>query len=59
MTMIPCRDCGQPVDLHSRGCTECARNLDAERMFDKLVLRGLLLLVIVAVTISALVYLRR
>ncbi len=30
------------IDPSSRGCPKCARNLDAERMIDKLVILGLL-----------------
>ncbi len=51
MNLVPCRDCGNMIDLSSRGCPKCARNLDAERMIDRLVLCGLVLAVIVAVAI--------
>lgn len=32
MKLAPCRDCGLEIDLDSRGCPRCARNLDAERV---------------------------
>jgi uncharacterized protein (UPF0212 family) len=37
VNLVPCRDCGEPVDLDSRGCPRCARNLDAERVVAKVV----------------------
>jgi hypothetical protein len=48
MSLIPCRDCGKPIDPSSRGCSTCARNLDAERMIDKVVLAGLIFVVLTA-----------
>ena len=35
MKLAPCRDCGAVIDLDSRGCPICARNLDAERAVAK------------------------
>jgi hypothetical protein len=32
MKIIPCRDCGEMIDVDGRGCPTCARNLEAERM---------------------------
>jgi hypothetical protein len=56
MNLIPCRDCGNMIDPRSRGCTRCALNLDAERMIDRFVLFGLVL-VVVAVAIVGFFYL--
>jgi predicted nucleic acid-binding Zn ribbon protein len=58
MNLIPCRDCGNMIDPRSRGCTKCALNLDAERMIDRFVLYGLVLVLIVGVAIVAWLYLR-
>lgn len=58
MNVIPCRDCGNMIDPNSRGCPTCAMNLDAERMIDKAVLGGLILVVIVAAAILTFLYLR-
>lgn len=59
MNLIPCRDCGNMIDPNSRGCPNCALNLDAERMIDRLVLGGFILAVIVAIGIVLLFFLRR
>jgi len=59
MSLIPCRDCGNMIDPNSRGCSTCARNLDAERMIDKLVLGGFIVGVMVATAIVLLFFLRR
>jgi RNA polymerase subunit RPABC4/transcription elongation factor Spt4 len=32
MKLEACRDCGALVPAHARGCPQCARNLEAERM---------------------------
>ena len=37
MRLAPCRDCGLEIDLDSRGCPQCARNLDAERTVAKVI----------------------
>ena len=58
MNLLPCRDCGNMIDPHSRGCTACARNLDAERMIDRIALCGVVLFVIVAAAIVFLFYFR-
>ncbi len=58
MILIPCRDCGNMIDPRSRGCPKCARNLDAERMIDRVVLGGLVLVVIVAAAILILLSFR-
>ena len=47
------------IDPNSRGCSTCARNLDAERMIDRAILGGLILAVIVVVAIVLLFFLRR
>ncbi len=58
MNLIPCRDCGNLIDPNSRGCSTCAMNLDAERMFDRFVLGGFILAAIVATVIVLLFFLR-
>ena len=45
LNIAPCRDCGLEIDLDSRGCPKCARNLDAERAVAKFVLWAAALLV--------------
>jgi hypothetical protein len=57
MNVIPCRDCGNMMDPNSRGCSRCAMNLVAERMFDRFVLFGIVLAAIVAAVIVAFLYL--
>lgn len=55
-----CRDCGNVLEQHARGCPRCAMNFEAENMIDRLIWRrlvpGVLLLVLAAV---ALVYFLR
>lgn len=36
MNLIPCRDCGGMISSSSRGCPKCARNLEAERMIERI-----------------------
>jgi len=52
LKLVPCRDCGEPVDLDSRGCPRCARNLDAERAIARF-LRWLTALVAVVLIAAA------
>jgi RNA polymerase subunit RPABC4/transcription elongation factor Spt4 len=42
-----CRDCGYELDVNARGCPRCARNVEAERMIERVIWLGLLLLVII------------
>lgn len=58
MNLVPCRDCGQLIDLDSRGCPRCARNLDAERAFAKYLRLGVAL-VIAALILGVYFILRR
>lgn len=55
-----CRDCGNVLEQHARGCPRCAMNFEAENMIDRIIWRRLLpgvcLLVLAA---AALVYLLR
>ena len=46
------------IDTRSRGCPKCARNLDAERMIDKVVFGGLTFVMAAAVAIVLLLYVR-
>ena len=48
LNTAPCRDCGLVIDLDSRGCPMCARNLDAERGVAKLLLGAAALLALAA-----------
>jgi len=56
MNLIPCRDCGNMIDPSSRGCSTCARNLDAERMIDKFVLGGLIFVLVTAAVVFLLYF---
>ena len=52
MTSIKCRDCGNLLAPDARGCSQCALNLEAEKMIDRFVLlagAGLLVLVVIIV----------
>ena len=54
MNLTPCRDCGLLIDLDSRGCPKCARNLDAERAVARLLRRlGAALLLAVVMLVAA------
>ena len=53
MRLAPCRDCGLEIDLDSRGCPNCARNLDAERAVARLVRLALALAAAFAVLAAA------
>ena len=55
MKLKPCRDCGALVPADARGCSKCARNLEAERMIARY-FWGLLVPALVLVT-AAIVYL--
>ena len=61
MTTTPCRDCGYPLEPGMRGCPQCARNVEAESMIDRVVLRIIVagVIVIAMVATAALIYLRR
>jgi hypothetical protein len=56
MSLIACRDCGAMIDLNSRGCSTCARNLDAERMIDKFVLGGVIFVLVTAAVVFLLYF---
>ncbi|MBC7931524.1 MAG: hypothetical protein H7Z38_13255 [Rubrivivax sp.] len=55
MNLIPCRDCGTPINPEGRGCLVRARNLDAERIVTR-VLRWAMAAVILAAILSAALY---
>lgn len=55
MKLKPCRDCGALVPSDARGCPECARNLEAERMIARY-FWGLLVPALIFIT-AAVVYL--
>lgn len=38
MSEIACRDCGHVMDSNERGCPRCALNLEAEKVFDRVVM---------------------
>jgi hypothetical protein len=57
MNLTACRDCGFMVDPNSRGCPQCALNLEAERMIDKVVWRFIIpALTLLLVGIAVVVY---
>ena len=60
MKLKPCRDCGALVPADARGCSKCARNLEAERMIARY-FWGLLVPALVLITAAAvyLIYARR
>jgi len=35
MNCVPCRDCGAMLAPDTKGCARCARNLEAERMIQR------------------------
>jgi hypothetical protein len=47
------------IDLDSRGCPRCARNLDAERAVAKVVRLAVLLFVAIVIFVAAYLTLRR
>jgi len=56
MDSISCRDCGYQLAPDSRGCPECALNLEAERMIDRFVWRRVLpALALIAIIIALVV----
>ncbi len=60
MNPAECRDCGYKFEPNSRGCPQCALNLAAEAMVDRLVLRVLpvSLVSILVVAVLIVLYLR-
>jgi hypothetical protein len=58
MSQRICRDCGVEMSLQSRGCTNCALNLEAENMIEKVVWRRIfpLLVILVAFIGAVLIY---
>ena len=48
-----CRDCGFELESNARGCPNCALNLEAENMIDRLVWRRLVPGLVIAVTLAA------
>lgn len=50
---MKCRDCGNELQLNARGCPRCAMNVEAEGMIDRLIWRGLVTLLIVALLAGA------
>jgi RNA polymerase subunit RPABC4/transcription elongation factor Spt4 len=60
MNARPCRDCGYMLDRDARGCPQCALNLEAENMIDRIFWRVILpdLLVVAATAAGAFIYLR-
>ena len=61
MNEKPCRDCGYLLELNARGCPRCAMNVEAERMIERFIWRGLVpgvLLVVVIATVGLIYWLR-
>jgi hypothetical protein len=60
MSTKTCRDCGNVLEQHARGCPRCALNFEAESSIDRFVWRRLLPGVVVVVLVMvAVVYLLR
>jgi len=57
MSLIRCRDCGYLLDPKSRGCPQCAMNLEAERMIDRFVWRKLVpALILLAIAVAGVLF---
>lgn len=52
MNLVACRDCGSMIDPNSRGCPQCALNLEAERTIDKLLMRLMLLVIFILMLLT-------
>jgi predicted nucleic acid-binding Zn ribbon protein len=60
MKPLQCRDCGTPLEVGARGCSQCALNLEAEQMIDRFVRRTMMVIgVTVALLAGYLFYLFR
>ena len=61
MSTLSCRDCGYSLAPDARGCPQCALNLEAENMIDRVVWRRIVpVSVIVLLTATGiLIYLLR
>lgn len=53
MNRVICRDCGLELDADARGCPQCALNFEVEHRFDRIVWRGIVPAVFVAIAIIA------
>jgi predicted amidophosphoribosyltransferase len=60
MSNKTCRDCGNVLEQHARGCPRCAMNFEAESIIDRFVWRRLVpgVFVVVLMTVT-LIYLLR
>jgi hypothetical protein len=58
---MKCRDCGNQLEVNARGCPRCARNVEAERMIDRLIWQRLVPLLIMALLggVAAIYFLSR
>jgi predicted amidophosphoribosyltransferase len=56
MNARTCRDCGNLLEQDARGCPQCALNLEAENMIDRIIWRRFVPGVILVVLAIALVY---
>ena len=57
---MKCRDCGNQLEVNARGCPRCARNVEAERLIDRLIWHRLVpLLVVVLLVAAGAIYLLR
>ena len=57
MNARTCRDCGNVLEPNARGCPQCALNLEAEDMIDRIIWNDLVPgLVLIVLALAALVY---
>jgi len=60
MSTPTCRDCGNVLEQHARGCPRCAMNIEAENMIERLIWRRVVPgVILVAFAVVALVYFLR
>ena len=53
-----CRDCGYLLNSTSRGCPQCALNLEAERKVDRVFWRGIVPAIVALVIIASVLLFR-
>ncbi len=52
MSQWPCRDCGYLLDPKLRGCPQCALNLEAERMVERVFWRAIVPTLVAVVIVA-------
>jgi hypothetical protein len=58
MSQSRCRDCGYLLNPTSRGCPQCALNLEAERKVDRVFWRGIVPAIVALVIIASVLLFR-